>query len=244
MRSYEVQTAGLTDIGSVRKTNEDNLLADGDLFVVADGMGGRGRGDVASRLAIDTIRELFEQDQTADGLLSAVRESNDVVFQLGEAEQDGQRSGTTIAAVAMVSDGDTELLISVNVGDSRVYLLRDGRLQRLSSDHSLVGDLVRAGALTESEAVNHPERHVLTQAVGTAPEIDPHVEVLRPAAGDRLLLCSDGLFNDVPSDDIRRWLDEADADAAAQGLVSAAIAAGGHDNITALVLDVKATMRS
>lgn len=240
MRSYEVVTAGLTDIGRVRESNEDHLLAEGDLFVVADGMGGSSRGALASKLAVDTVRTAFNQDRTADGLVAAVLAANEAVYQRRVEEPDDRHFGTTIAAVAMVSDAEREVLVSVNVGDSRVYLFRDGHLQRISSDHSRVGDLVRAGTLSEAEATSHPERHILTQAIGVDTEISPHVEQLRPANGDRLLLCSDGLFNDLPNAEISLHLTTGDADAAANNLVAAAVEAGGQDNITALVVDVQA----
>lgn len=238
MRSYQVTTAGLTDIGRVRESNEDHLLVEGDLFVVADGMGGSDRGGVASKLAVDTVRAAFADDPSGAGLLAAVQAANEAVYQRGLEEPEDRHFGTTIAAAALVMEQDREVLVSVNVGDSRVYLFRDGRLQRLSSDHSLVGDLVRAGKLSEVEATSHPERHILTQAIGAGIEVTPHVEEVRPANGDRLLLCSDGLFNDLPSSEISRLLAADDPDAAAQALVAAAVAAGGEDNITALVVDV------
>jgi protein phosphatase len=240
MRSYEVVTAGLTDIGRVRESNEDHLLAEGDLFVVADGMGGSNRGALASRLAVDTVRDAFSNDQTADGLVAAVSAANEAVYQRRIEDPDDKNFGTTIAAVAMVADGDREMLVSVNVGDSRVYLFRDDHLQRLSSDHSRVGDLVRAGALSETEAKSHPERHILTQAIGVDAEVTPYVEQVIPANGDRILLCSDGLFNDLSSAEISRHLTAGDAEAAASILVAAAIEAGGEDNITAVVVDVRA----
>ena len=240
MRSYEVVTAGLTDIGRVRESNEDHLLAEGDLFVVADGMGGSNRGALASRLAVDTVRDAFSNDQTADGLVAAVSAANEAVYQRRIEDPDDKNFGTTIAAVAMVANGDREMLVSVNVGDSRVYLFRDDHLQRLSSDHSRVGDLVRAGALSETEAKSHPERHILTQAIGVDAEVTPYVEQVIPANGDRILLCSDGLFNDLSSAEISRHLTAGDAEAAASILVAAAIEAGGEDNITAVVVDVRA----
>ncbi|MEM7324471.1 MAG: protein phosphatase 2C domain-containing protein [Actinomycetota bacterium] len=244
MRSYTTTTAGLTDIGTVRTSNEDHLLSDGDLFVVADGMGGTGRGELASRLAAETVRAEFGHNRTADALVNAVRTANRAVRDLGAGPDGSMGSdrpfGTTIAAVAMVSERDREEVVSVNVGDSRVYLRRDGRLQLLSRDHSVVGDLVRAGSIEEADAVDHPERHILTQAIGTAEAVTPHVEVVRPASGDRLLLCSDGLFNDLPVAEINRLLDIGDPDEAAGGLISAAVAAGGRDNITALVVDIRA----
>lgn len=240
MRSYEVVTAGLTDIGRVRESNEDHLLAEGDLFVVADGMGGSNRGALASQLAVDTVRGAFAQNKSADGLVAAIRAANEAVYERRIIEQpDDRHFGTTIAAVAMIVEAGREVLVSVNVGDSRVYLFRDGQLERLSSDHSRVGELVRAGKLSEAEATSHPDRHILTMAIGPDADVAPHVEHVRPANGDRLLLCSDGLFNDLSPEEIARGLTVGDPDAAAAALVASAVEAGGNDNITALVVDVR-----
>lgn len=239
MRTYEVHPAGLTDIGHVRATNEDHLLAEGDLFVVADGMGGHGGGEIASRVAIETMREVFATDPSAEGLVRAVTEANRAVLARAAEESGNNRMGTTIAAVALVPvDGEQRLAV-VNVGDSRVYLLRQGTMARLTSDHSLVADLVRAGTLTEDEAVSHPERHVLTQAVGVDPEIEPFATEATPESGDRVLLCSDGLFNELRQDEITEvLLTVADTDQAVGTLVAMAKERGGNDNITAVVVDI------
>jgi protein phosphatase len=147
--------------------------------------------------------------------------------------------GTTIAAVALVTDGGEKRLAIVNVGDSRAYLLQQGQLSHLTSDHSLVADLVRAGELSEEEARTHPRRNVLTRALGVAPDVEPHVSQAVPARGDRLLLCSDGLFNELDEDEIAAVLSTVtEPNAAAEQLVLAAKEHGGSDNITAVVLDV------
>lgn len=239
MQTYEIRNAGVTDIGNVRKTNEDNLLTDGDLFVVADGMGGEGRGQAASQLAIETVRAEFSADPTGDGLLSAVHKADAAVSEHAAIGPEWEGMGTTIAAVAVISNGDGQQLAVVNVGDSRVYLLRDGQLDRLSSDHSLVADLVRAGQISEADAFSHPERHVLTQALGTGADLEPHLSYTAPLAGDRLLLCSDGLFNELVEAQITEVLSVVtDPGAAATELVARAKRHGGNDNITVLVLDV------
>jgi len=239
MSQYQLRHAGVTDTGNVRAVNQDWLLTEGDLAAVADGMGGRSGGEVASRLAVDTLREAFAADPTATGLAEAVRRANAAVWAHAEAHPDLAGMGTTIAAVARVSEGGDDRLAVVNVGDSRAYLLQDGRLTRLTADHSLVADLVRAGALSEDEARTHPERHVLTLAVGVGPDVEPHTVEAVPTPGDRLLLCSDGLFNELPDDEITAVLAAvADPAEAATRLVERANEAGGHDNITAVVLDV------
>lgn len=240
MPTYEIHPAGVTDIGNVRAVNEDYLLAEGDLFAVADGMGGLGRGEVASRVAVEALKEAFSTDPTAAGLVEAVRRANRAVWEQSEADPELQGMGTTIAAVALVRDDGEDRLVIVNVGDSRVYLFHQNQLSRLSSDHSLVADLVRSGEITEEEAGEHPERHVLTRAVGIEPEIDPYVSHAIPTSGDRLLLCSDGLFNEVPNDEIVGILSTVtQSDQSAEQLVAAAKDHGGSDNITAVVLDVK-----
>jgi PPM family protein phosphatase len=239
MSTYEFRHGGVTDVGNVRAANQDQFLTEGVLVVVADGMGGRNRGEIASRLAVETLREAFAADPTAEGLVEAARAANRAVWEQAEAEPDLQGMGTTIAAAARVIDGGQERLAIVNVGDSRVYLLRQGQFSRLSSDDSLVADLVRAGELSEADARAHPERHVLTSVLGVGPDIDPHVASARLARGDRLLLCSDGLFNELSDDEISATLEAiAEPDAAADQLVRLAKDHGGSDNITAVVVDI------
>ncbi|MGH1491239.1 MAG: PP2C family protein-serine/threonine phosphatase [Acidimicrobiales bacterium] len=239
MRTYEINPAGVTDIGNVRPTNEDHLLATGDLFVVADGMGGQGRGEAASRLATETLQVGFESDPTGDGLLAAVGRANSAVINRADTDPELQGMGTTIAAVAAVVEQGQQKLAVVNVGDSRVYLLRAGSLERLSSDHSVVADLVRAGEISEAEAFSHPERHRLTQALGVEPVVEPFVAYSIPVAGDRLLLCSDGLFNELTAEQITGVLTSVgDPAEAASALVSLAKDHGGSDNITTMVLDI------
>jgi protein phosphatase len=239
MSTFTIDTAGVTDIGNVREANEDHFLTGGDLFAVADGMGGEGNGEIASRVAIEALQEAFADEPTAAGLVEAVRRANAAVLARSEAEPEPTRMGTTIAAVARVGSADDDRLVVVNVGDSRVYLFREGRLTRLSSDHSRVADLVRAGEITEEEAVGHPERHMLTHAIGIDGSVTPHVNHTRPRPGDRLLLCSDGLFNEVPVVEIGAALAETEQpDEAAVQLVALANQHGGSDNVTAVVLDV------
>lgn len=239
MSTYELRHGGVTDIGNVRATNQDQFLAEGELVAVADGMGGRNRGEIASRLAMETLKETFPADPTADGLVDAVRAANRAIWERAEADPELHGMGTTIAAAARVTDGGEERLAIVNVGDSRAYLLRGGQLSRLSSDHSLVADLVRAGELSEPDARTHPERHILTRVLGAEPETEPHVTSTDLARGDRLLLCSDGLFNDLGDDEITATLGAVtDPNEAADDLVRLAKDHGGSDNITAVVVDV------
>jgi PPM family protein phosphatase len=239
MSTHEIRHAGVTDTGNVRAVNQDRWLTEGDLVVVADGMGGPGGGELASRLAVDAVKEAFAADPTADGLVEAVRRANTAVWEHATAHPELAGMGTTIAAVARVTGAAGERLAVVNVGDSRAYRLEDGRLTRLTDDHSLVAELVRRGELTEDEARVHPERHVLTSAVGVGPEVEPHATETAPSRGDRLLLCSDGLFNELDDDEIVAVLTTVtDPAEAADQLVRRAKDHGGHDNITAVVLDI------
>jgi len=240
MSTYQIKPAGVTDIGNVRPTNEDYLLADGDLFVVADGMGGQGHGEVASRVAVEALKEAFAADQTTSGLVEAVGQANRAVRERAEQEPERRGMGTTIAAVALVADDDEGRLVVVNVGDSRVYLLHEEQLTRLSRDHSRVGELVRSGAITEEQATTHPERHILTHALGIEPEIEPYVAHAEPHPGDRVLVCSDGLFNELRNEEIVDILNTVgQPNEAVERLVALAKDHGGNDNITAIVLDIE-----
>ncbi len=242
MRTYQIETAGLTDTGQVRAVNEDQLISEGDLFAVADGMGGLGHGQTAARLALEQLQAGFAANSTAEGLVVAVDRANQEVFERGLALADGDDPpvlGTTIAAVAYVVEDGADQLVVVNVGDSRVYRLRNGQLKQLSTDHSQVADLVRAGAISAEQAADHPERHILTKALGVAPEVEATVNRSEPSPGDRLLLCSDGLYNEVTEAELVDVLRaNAPADDVAARLILLANERGGNDNITALVLDV------
>jgi protein phosphatase len=239
MSTYEMHPAGVTDTGNVRAVNEDVLLAEGDLVAVADGMGGHVGGEVASRVGIEALRDSFVDDTTLDGLVQAVHDANKAVWERAEAEPGLHGMGTTIVAVALVSDGGRKQLAVVNVGDSRAYLLHDGELSQLTRDHSLVADMVRAGAITAEDARTHPNRNVLTQVLGVDPDIEPAVMVTDPIRGDRILLCTDGLFDELTDDEIAALLAAtSQAAEAADHLVQAAKDHGGHDNITAVVLDI------
>ncbi|MEM7274126.1 MAG: protein phosphatase 2C domain-containing protein [Actinomycetota bacterium] len=249
MRGFKITPAAATDTGAVRAVNEDSVLAEGDLLVVADGMGGQRGGDVASRVAVDALRQAFAASATPEGLIDGVRAANDAVRAIDD-ERPGATDrpiGTTIAAVGVVGPGDSStvaepeapMLVAVNVGDSRVYLLRDRQLTRISTDHSMVADLVRAGALSEDEAAIHPERHILTRAIGVAETVEPDVAEVRSRPGDRLLVCSDGLFNELAPEQIRSVLaDTTEPDRAATTLVERAVEAGGRDNVTVVVADI------
>lgn len=218
-----------TDVGRVRKGNEDSYTASEPLFAVADGMGGHQGGEVASSLALEVIGK-------GDGTLEElVREANDAVYRRAAQDPGLAGMGTTLTVLR----ADDEVLRLAHVGDSRAYLLRAGKLQRLTKDHTVVERLVDEGRLTPEEAEIHPQRSILTRALGVDEALQVDQESIEPRAGDRLLLCSDGLTGMVDEDRIARILTEnADPQAAADALVAAANEAGGQDNVTAVVIDV------
>jgi serine/threonine protein phosphatase PrpC len=222
----------LTDIGLHRRTNEDTFVVRPPLYAVCDGMGGANAGEVASGLAAETLAA-----EVAAGrpLLAAAEAANAAVYRRAKDNLEQTGMGTTLTA--FVIDGDAARF--VHIGDSRAYLLRDGALAQVSDDHSLVGEMVRDGRLTEEEAAAHPHRSILSRALGTesAAQIDEFVVDLLP--GDVLLLCSDGLSGPVSGDAMVLALTRSDPQAAAERLVKEARKHGGPDNITAVVVRVE-----
>jgi protein phosphatase len=231
-----VEYAAATHTGMTRRINEDSHLARPPLFVVADGMGGSRAGEVASQLAVETFGSLAGTRGLPEELLrTTIAEANARIHDA--AERDGTKAvmGTTITA-ALVADATVSF---GHVGDSRAYLWRDGVLQQLSDDHSLVGELVRRGALTPEEAERHPQKNIITRTVGTEPALDVDTWTLEAAPDDVFLLASDGLNNMVRDSEIASILAKAPSlSHAARELVRAANAAGGIDNITALLFRV------
>lgn len=234
-----LRAGAATDAGMVRAQNEDNLLMAEPLFAVADGMGGHAAGEVASETAIETLRVAFGRNPSLDGLVEAIQEANRRVWQLGQEDPARRGMGTTLTAAALVPDGDDETLAIANVGDSRVYLLRDGDLSQVTDDHSLVEELVRRGQLSAEEALVHPQKHVVTRVLGMGPDVEVDMFPVTPYRRDRVLLASDGLFNEVTDDEIAAVLRRGgDPEAVARELVERAKTAGGSDNITVVVVDV------
>jgi protein phosphatase len=238
-----------TDVGRRRDHNEDylgvfrpdsDLILNfrGTLLVVADGMGGYAAGEVASRTAVEAVNHAYYEDAFSDlegAVRRALKTANDMVVQ--EASRDAERAGMgTTIAVAVIRG---EELVAANVGDSRVYLMRDHAISQLTRDHSWVAELLAVGKITPEEAMRHPMRNVVTRSLGGHAEVD--VEVYPRSqlqAGDTVLLCSDGLWGMVPGDRISRILESLSAQAAADALIAAANEAGGHDNISAIVCRV------
>ena len=233
-----LKAGAATDVGRVRDVNEDRYLVADGIFAVCDGLGGHQAGEVASETAVHTLETAFTEP-AVDRLIEAVEAANRAIWQLAQDQPDKRGMGTTITAVAVVEQEGEDQLALVNVGDSRGYLLRDSELTQLTEDHSLVAEMERDGRLTHEEARVHPQRAVITRALGLEPDVEiDHLELL-PYRGDRLLLCSDGLTNEVADDQIGSTLRRlADPTEAAKDLVTQARANGGNDNITAVVIDV------
>ncbi len=222
-----------TDTGRQRRDNEDSALARAPLFVVADGMGGAQAGEVASRIAVEAFgAELPEQGGPEQRLAGRAQEANRQIYDISRSEHDRAGMGTTLTAVYV---DDSELAVA-HVGDSRAYLFRDGELGRLTQDHTLVEELLRRGKLTEEQAAEHPQRSIITRALGVDPEVDVDTRTYAARAGDVVLLCSDGLTSMITEQQVTAVLQqETDLDRAAERLIAEANEAGGRDNITVVL---------
>jgi serine/threonine protein phosphatase PrpC len=226
-----------TDKGRVREGNEDDKLTDKTmgLYAVADGMGGHQAGEVASATAIEALRAAVA---SGTPIRDAITLANDAVLERSAADERLRGMGTTMTAATLAAGGT--LLIG-HVGDSRAYLVRDGELRQITEDHSLVEEMVRGGELTPEQAEVHPQRSVITRALGIDPGVEVDLYPVELQEGDRVLLCSDGLTGMVRTEEIAAVLQrEPDPQKAASELVEAANEAGGEDNITVVLLDVVA----
>jgi serine/threonine protein phosphatase PrpC len=232
------RTAGLSDTGRKRRQNEDAYVCEPPLFAIADGMGGAQAGEVASRLAAAAFEEGAAAIQGEEGVATVVRAANARIFE--RAVHDPAVAGMGTTATVAVADERAATVTIAHVGDSRAYLYRQGALEQLTTDHSLVGELIRSGRLTEDEAAVHPHRSVITRALGTDADVEVDTLTLDVVPGDLVLLCSDGLSAMVRDEDIVRVLESAGGApaAAAEALVSAANAAGGEDNVTVVLFEL------
>ncbi|MEA2571400.1 MAG: family protein phosphatase [Acidobacteriota bacterium] len=248
----QVTAFGLTHVGRQRQHNEDSYLVAGEpgLFLVADGMGGHAAGEIASRIAVDSISEFILHTKEDDGtwphaydehykrstnrLMAAVRLANTRVLEAMRKDARLRGMGTTV--VACLADDD--MMSFAHVGDSRAYLIRAGTLSRITNDHSWVFEQVQAGMLTEAEAEKHPLRNVITRALGGALSVTPDASEVETRSGDVYLLCSDGLTGMVPEDEIRDIVDKNtdDLEKACQVLIDTANERGGLDNVTAILV--------
>jgi serine/threonine protein phosphatase PrpC len=227
---------GVTNTGRRRRHNEDAFVSEPPLFAVADGMGGPRAGEVASRLAATAVKADETSGTGAERVVALIHEANRRVFQRSSEDADVSGMGTTMI-VALVEDSGVTF---GHVGDSRAYLARGGALEQLTEDHSLVAELVRTGKLSPEEAEHHPQRSVITRALGTDPDVDVDTFTVAAQPGDIFLICSDGLTTMIDDETIRRVLyeREADLDDAAKELVRLANKAGGEDNITVVVFEL------
>ena len=252
LKETTVSCGASTHVGKVRKNNQDSFGFNDYLFVVADGMGGHLGGEVASDLAVKTVINVFESSgklkrkkikRNQSGLLDAVEQANHQVIQTATEDSSLKGMGTTLCAVMLgVQENESPAFVIANIGDSRVYQFSNENLKQTTEDHSLVADLVRAGELTTQEAARHPQRNVLTRALGIDAASKTDIYELVINDGDKYLLCSDGLFNELSEVRITEILTEvSDPQIASEMLVNEAVEAGGHDNVTAMVLTVQST---
>lgn len=228
-----------SDVGLTRRVNEDAVLAEPPVFLVADGMGGHDAGDVASGLVIEHLSPLGgPAPLSVRAVTDSIDRANDEIVQRGADSGNHLAMGTTVAGAALVENGGGASWLVFNIGDSRIYRQLDGVLTQVSVDHSYVQELMDSGVLDRSAARTHPQRNVVTRALGmeSGPEVD--VWFLDPEQGERLIICSDGLSSEIDDDAIVAAAAGLDAGAAAQSLVHAALEAGGRDNVSVLVVDV------
>lgn len=238
-----VKAAARTSKGRVRTGNEDSfgLRPEHGIYVVCDGMGGAAGGEIASRMAVDAVLEQMTAKPSAETprerLHTAIMEANRRVLQRAEQEPSLYGMGTTLVALLLGVAPECHTALVAHAGDSRCYLLRGGKLHRVTQDHSLVDEQIRIGAMTEEEAERSPLRSVITRAIGTQPSVTEDVVEIETETGDVFLLCSDGLTREVDEDGIARILNAgSDAERAAEALIDAANEAGGRDNVTCLIV--------
>lgn len=240
MIELAVRVGVATDVGRVREHNEDGVFARGSMFVVADGMGGHAAGEVASGLTVAALGELARRtDLAVADIIAQVEQAN--IRILRSAAQDPQQHGmaTTVTGVALVVVGGSHHWAVFNLGDSRVYRFIDGQLSQVTVDHSEVQELVEAGYLTVEQAKVHPLRHTVTRSLGREPLPPVDTWVFPPCPGERFVVCSDGLTNELDDPEIAEILAAgADPQTTAQHLVNRAVDRGGRDNVTVVVVEL------
>ena len=250
---FTLDVAQRTDIGRKRVTNEDNLIsvvpqdsqllqARGALFVVSDGMGGHNRGEVASALAVQKVKEYYYQDLQDDiptALQEAIKQANLAVYQANEAEKARGASDFAMGATCVAAVLHDQILYAANVGDSRVYVLHEGQLRQVTRDHSLVAQLVERGEITPAEARTHESRNQIYRCLGQ-PEVKVDLFTEPVQEGDTLILCTDGLSSVVEDEDLRAIVEQYGPEESVQVLIARANEKGGPDNVTAIVVRVSA----
>ncbi len=246
MSKVELHFGAATDVGKVRDHNEDAYLAEPPVFVVADGMGGHHGGDVASAIVVEEFARMadsgYDRLRGAEAVAQTLAACQRRIEQYAEEHRSGKGdwyAGTTVVAALLVEDHEADKWLLVNLGDSRIYRVNDGVLDQVSVDHSVVQELVDAGVITQEDVATHPDRHVITRALGGPGRPEPDFFLVPLSSAERLVLCSDGVSGLLDHDEIGRILAEAqDPRDAADRIVAAAVAAGGTDNATAVVIDV------
>jgi protein phosphatase len=237
-RRLTLSWTALTDTGNKRAVNEDSSISDLPVFAVADGMGGHSAGDVASAAVVSRLGELTDAVTTAEHIEAALARALTDIDRVGDESVLG--TGTTVTGVALAEAGDDLEWMVFNIGDSRVYLYADGELRQITIDHSVVQELIDAGLITREQAEHHPDSNVITRAVGFHEKPVPDYTSITVAAGQRILICSDGLTKELTDYGIRYYLSTTTtAERAASELVTAALANGGRDNVTVVVIDVE-----
>jgi serine/threonine protein phosphatase PrpC len=232
-----LRTAGRTDIGKLRENNEDVILSNDHLALVADGMGGHPGGEIAANVVAGVVPNSFT-GQSVDELEAAIRAANWAIRDRAVAQPGLEGMGTTICAVGLLTNGQIAV---VNVGDSRAYLWHRGALRQLTQDHSVTAELIERGELRQGEASQHPFYGVLTRALGVGPDVEIDRSTLAVDVGDRIVVCSDGLFNELSGEEIERTMaGGGDVSSVVDKLIDGAIAHGGRDNISVVVAEVAA----
>ena len=232
-----LRSAGRTDIGQVRENNEDAVVSNDRLALVADGMGGHPGGEIAANAAAGVIPAVFT-GRSAEELEAALRAANWAIRDRAVAQPGLEGMGTTICVAGLLTDGHLAL---VSVGDSRAYLWRDDALTQLTHDHSVTAELIQRGVLREEDAAQHPHYGVLTRALGVGPDVEIDRRILAVETGDRIIVCTDGLFNELTREEIASAM-AAGGDVAeiVDNLIDGAIAHGGRDNVSVVVAEVAA----
>ena len=232
-----LRTAGRTDIGKLRENNEDVIVTNDRLALVADGMGGHPGGEIAAEVVAGVVPAAFT-GQSVDELQTAVRAANWAIRERAVTQPGLEGMGTTVCAAGLLTTGHVAL---VNVGDSRAYLVHEGSLSRLTQDHSLTAELIERGELREEEAAQHPYYGILTRALGVGADVEIDRTTLAVDEGDRIVLCSDGLFNELSDEEIRNALaGDEDVATIVDKLIDRSIASGGRDNVSVVIAEVAA----
>ena len=243
-RPLRLSWAGVTDLGRRRETNQDAFLAEYPLFIVADGMGGHAGGEIASRSTVARLEAMVESGEVDRATIENALELA-VADIADHPETTDEGTGTTLTGLYLDVAGDEPQWVSLNIGDSRVYLLRDDRLVQVTTDHSVVQELIAAGKLSPEEAEGHPYSNVITRAVGASELTPPDYITIDVREGDRFVICSDGLTKELTDYGIQHFLREnADPAAAVEAMLAAALENGGRDNVTLVIVQVDAEEES